>query len=251
MPSYVSCRPPKFRILLIAHRFAATASQLAAAETFLRRTLERQIQEARKGAAGLGGRSIGAKLRVVCRTRGAVFRKTINLLSRSALDATVAAHIRFDALIALANLSVEGMLSAGDVERVRGASEVGEPTFFATTPAELLRVARLLIRARVLSPEEEIAISLLARDSDVRVRQLAVDACKLALARRRSSTLEAALVAALFDPDEDVISRAVAGLPTARLSRGASEAALHRMRFISTATVATCVWKLLMRRRDC
>jgi hypothetical protein len=214
---------------------AATNARLSAAESYFRKALVDEIDNARRGTRGFGGRTTSASLWIVCKARKSVQRQTVSLLVRSVLDSGVPADLRFDALVMLANLAVEGLLTESDRQRVAKASEVAEPTFMGTTPKELLRVGRLLVLANELSPDDIIALSLLARDDDVRVRELAVDGAKIALRERRSATLEQLVVAGLYDPDEGVVIRALAAVPVARLTEGPRDAAVVRMEGIFTS----------------
>ena len=82
----------------------------------------------------------------------------------------------------------------------------------------LMRVGRLIIRAQTLGAAEEAEVFAFARDRDPRVRQLALNAAGLALRRGSSSVLEAAVIAGLYDPAEDVLLRALASLREAGLT---------------------------------
>src|SRR5204863_4241957 len=73
----------------------------------------------------------------------------------------------------------------------------------------LMRVGRLIIRAQTLGAAEEAEVFAFARDRDPRVRQLALNAAGLASRRGSSSVLEAAVIAGLYDPAEDVLLRAL------------------------------------------
>ncbi len=206
-----------------------TERQLVEGERFFRDAIQREATQATAGSGSFGGQSTSRGLSTVCEARRAVQRTTIDALIKIALDSKIPGHVRFDVLVALANLAVGGLLTERDLARIARVPEGGEPSFFASTPHELLRAGRLLVRAQVLSPEEIVNLGLLVRDRDPRVRGLAVDGSKLVLRRKRSGNLEAAIVAALYDPQEDVVTSALAAIAEARLTEPARVAAVGRL----------------------
>ena len=190
---------------------------LEAAERELLATLRRQLEQALAGSYGFGRRPTTASLSLVARARGAVAPETLQLLREIASDVQVLGDFRFEALLALGQLAADGLMPTDFAAEVAAVPEHSAGALFAPTPPELLRVARLLVRAQVLDAAEEAQVFALARDRDPRVRQLALNTAGLALRGRDSPVLESAVIAGLFDPVEEVLLRALASLREAEL----------------------------------
>ncbi len=198
---------------------AVPSGELAHAEQELLQTFHQEVEQARQGSVGVGGRPTAASLAMIARAKGGAAPETLDALSEVASDKRLPGHLRVDALVALAQLSVADLVPTRILERLASTPEHGTAGFFAPTPPELLRVSRLLARARILDENEEAQLFSLVRDKDARIRQLAVDAAGLVLRERSSPTLVAAVIAGLFDPDEDVVRHALGSLGDAKLEQ--------------------------------
>jgi hypothetical protein len=200
----------------------AAARQLSEAERVLREELEMTITAAEQGTYSFGGPSPAADLARLAEVSGHVTKRSVHALRRAATNAAVPATIRLDGLLALGQLGHAGLLTADDLKVVEAAPDFGSPSSFMErdVPTELIRAAKLLIRASAtrIRRSEESELMLLVRAEDARVRQVAVNAIGLALASRASDRLESNLLAALYDPDQGTVERAIVGVQNAQLT---------------------------------
>jgi hypothetical protein len=233
--AYFMTQVPASELAEAVGRFPNGASprQVTEAERVLRSSLERMIADAARGRYAFGGRNPAADLGELATMTRRVTRATVKLLLRTACQERAPAHIRLEALLSLARLGHAGLLSDTDANTMKQASELGTKASFIEQEisTELLRAAKLLARSATmrLHGSEEIALLLLVRNHDPRVRQIAVNAASMAIASRPSQMLETSVLAALYDPDPETVVRAIIGIRNAKLeSRGTLAAALQR-----------------------
>ena len=79
--------------------------------------------------------------------------------------------------------------------------------------------AALAVRASRLTEEEQAILFTLSRDPDPRAREIVARVAAIFLRTQDSPSVEAALVAALFDPESSVVNAALRSIRGARLSR--------------------------------
>jgi hypothetical protein len=85
----------------------------------------------------------------------------------------------------------------------------------------LLRILKESILATYrVTPRLAAAFSAAARHEDARIRVVAVEASANSLSSKRTSVLEAVVLAGLYDPDEEVIGAALRGMPWTTPLRG-------------------------------
>src|SRR5262245_12598362 len=124
--------------------------------------------------------------------------------------------MRFHALLALARLGHPGLLTRESPQSAPKACEEASPSSFldVSIPSDLLRAARILVRSAVrpLTRTDEVDLLLLVRHQDARVRQIAINAASLAISSKTSQTLETIVLAALYDPDQETVERAIVGV---------------------------------------
>lgn len=209
---------------------AVPKATLKTAEVELCQALTAEIDAARRGAGGLGGRSTSFSLATVALARGKVSRNAIEVLLEAALDAELPGHLRLEALDGLARLASSSLLPARVLERLKEVPDTSRPSFFAPSTPELVRASRLLARASVLTAEEQAEALALSRDRDERVRQVIANTASLNIATQWSQPAEMSLLSALSDPDERVVRAALRGVEAAPfISDGFAKAVGQRL----------------------
>lgn len=207
---------------------ALPVSQYEAAERLLREKRTQQAEEARQGTMDLGGRSTAGDLSLVAQARGSINEESVQELIAEAVDERLPAEFRLDSLMALSRIASIG-LAAPEVPAIEEPERPHPMSFFMPMSFDLLRAARLAVHARRLDANEQVAILTLSRHSDARVRQVVVAAAGMSLAEEPSPSVEAALLAGLYDPDEGVVTSALSALERARLTEATSDAVVQRL----------------------
>lgn len=234
-PSRLIARVQPFELADALSRYpdGAKRRQVSEAERALRERLQTSILESRRGTYSFGPRSAAGDLAALAVTTSQVTRQSVRALVRAAAQDDVPARIRFESLMALARLGHAGLLTADDARAVSKAPDFGSPSSFLgpDISAEVIRAAKLLVRSATtrIGRAEEAQILLLVRDEDPRARQLAVNAACVAIAKKPSERLEASVLAALYDPDQETVERAIVGIQNAKFTSPiALRAALQR-----------------------
>lgn len=204
------------------------ASEYEAAEQLLREQRRQEADEARQGSMGFGGRSTAGDLSLVAQARGAIDDESLRELVSEASDDQLPADFRLDSLMALSRLASTG-LAAPELQRIDEPEHPHPMSFVMPMSIDLLRAARLAVHARRLDANEQVAVLILSRHSDPRVRQVAVAAAGMFLTGDSSASVEAALLAGLYDPDESVLGSALSALENARLTEITSDAVVQRL----------------------
>jgi hypothetical protein len=198
------------------------------AERRLREKRAQQADEARQGTMGLGGRSTAADLSLVAQARGAIDDQSVQLLVAEAVDDRLPADFRLDSLMALSRIASVG-LAAPEIPPIDEPEQPQPMSFFMPMSFDLLRAARLAVHARRLDASEQVSVLTLSRHSDARVRQVVVAAAGMFLAEQESPSVEAGLLAGLYDPDEGVVTSSLSALERARLTNAARDAVVQRL----------------------
>jgi hypothetical protein len=208
---------------------ALTPSDYEEAERGLREKCKAEVESARQGSMSFGGPTPIRLLSLVAQARGKVDRSTVALLIDLAFDVTLPGDSRLNALLALSGLSHAGLLSRKRLEQIRDVPDQVAASFFMNVSADLLHAARLSVRSTQLDDKEQIALFTLSRNPDVRVRQFVCETAGRFLAVKQSPSVEAALLAALFDPDETVLNAGLGALETAKLTQLSEDAVVDRL----------------------
>jgi hypothetical protein len=208
---------------------ALSESEYENAEAVLRASCEQAIDSARSGSMSLGPRSELRDLSLVAQARGKVDRKTVDLLMKVAFEASLPGEMRLDSLLALTGLSVAGLLSRQRIDKLRDAPVDSAISYFSNVSSDLLQAARLATRSNQLDDTEQIVLFTLSRNPDARVRQFICETAGRFLAVHASVSVEAALLAGLFDPDERVLSAALGALQDAKLTKLSEDAVAERL----------------------
>lgn len=198
------------------------AHELLEAENGLRKALQDTVTAARKGHMSFGGRTIPQSLAILAWSRRALEPETVDMLVASASDGTLPGEFRLDALVSLSSCAQLNLLSREQVDSLTIEPQ-RDPSWFESIGDELLRAAHMVVRAAVLTEEEEIAVLALSRNSDTRVREMICRATGKFLSSRTSATIESALIAALYDPEESVLVTALNATAEARFTKVSDE----------------------------
>lgn len=211
-------------ILEIASRDSAvlTADELLESEFGLRKALQDTVVAARKGHMSFGGRTIPQSFAILAWSRRTLERETVDMLVALASDGSLPGELRLDALVSLSTCARLDLLSREQLDSLTIESS-REPSWFESISDQLLRAAHLVVRAAVLTEEEEIAVLTLSRNSDARVREMICRATGKFLSSRTSVTIESALLAALYDPEEAVLVAALNATAEARFTKVSDE----------------------------
>jgi hypothetical protein len=198
------------------------------AERRLREKRAQQADEARQGTTGLGGRSTATDLSLVAQARGAIDDESVQMLIAEAVDDRLPADYRLDSLTALSRIASAG-LAAPEIPLIEEPEQPHPMSLFVPISIDLLHAARLAVHARRLDTSEQVSVLTLSRHSDARVRQVVVVAAGMFLADQESPSVEAALLAGLYDPDEGVVTSSLSALERARLTDAARDAVAQRL----------------------
>lgn len=205
---------------------------LQAAEDACAAAVSQTNADAREGKIALGMRSMTRTLARIAIARGIVDSDVADLLLETATDEALPGESRLEGRAALAELAVADLLSADARQILRAASDTpGQFPEHGNVTPQLLRAFRLLALARGLKPSERAEVTGLSRDQDPRVRSASIDAAGIALRKAPDDGLVWSLVAGLFDPDADVLRRALAAIRRVdlTLAEGAREVAYRRV----------------------
>jgi hypothetical protein len=197
-------------------------------EDSLREQRRREAESARSGQVGIGGRSTAADLALAAQARGSVSERSVEELVAEAVDEQLPGDFRLNSLMALARLASVG-LATPRVPEIREPADPHPLSFFMPMSADVLRAARLALHASHLDPREQIDLLTLSRHSDARVRQIVVETAGSFLAVSSSPSVEAALLAGLYDPEESVLEAALSSLARAQLNEISSDAVAQRL----------------------
>jgi len=198
------------------------------AEHQLRAKRVQQAEEAREGPVGLGGRSTAADLSLVARARGAIDEESVRILIAEAIDEQLPADFRLDSLVALSQIASAG-LAAPDVPQIEEPEQPHPMLFVIPMSFDLLHAARLAVHARRLDSKDQIAVLTFSRHPDPRVRQIVIAAAGMFLDERESPSVEAALLAGLYDPDEGVVTTSLSALERAQITSAARNGITQRL----------------------
>lgn len=198
------------------------------AELRLREKRAQQAEQARQGQLGFGGRSTAGDLSLVAQARGAIDDGSVQMLIGEAADDRLPPEFRLDSLMALSRLASVG-LAAPDVPVIEEPTQPHPMSFFMPMSFDLLRAARLAVHATKLNAHDQVSVLTLSRHPDARIRQIVVATAGLFLAEEESASVEAALLAGLYDPDEGVVTGSLSALGRARLTDAARDAVVQRL----------------------
>jgi hypothetical protein len=187
------------------------------AEEAARGSLAQTLESARRGAYGFDD-SASAWISTVAIARGAIQRPSLDLLLVTAAEASIAPHVRLDAVMAIAELAARGLVPKEDLDQLRRLPELREIGPMRPTSQAAFAAARLAARGAVLMDEEQLLLFTLSRDPDPQARAIVAGATARFLELHESPAVEAALVAALFDPVPSVVNAALRALRRARLT---------------------------------
>ena len=198
------------------------------AEQRLREKRGHEAEQARQGQMGFGGRSTAGDLSLVAQARGAIDEASVQMLIDEAVDDRLPSEFRLDSLVALSRIASVG-LAAPEVPAIDEPAQAHPMSFFMPMSFDLLRAARLATHAKKLDADDQVSVLTLSRHSDARIRQIVVATAGLFLAAEESASVEAALLAGLYDPDEGVVTGSLSALGLARLTDAARDAVIQRL----------------------
>ncbi|MQA92264.1 MAG: hypothetical protein GEU90_18895 [Gemmatimonas sp.] len=190
--------------------------------------LQAQADDARAGSASLGTYGPAGLLAAGVRTFGEIPKKTREVLTGLATDASVPRHLRYDTTRALAACAREGLIDRGEaVNLYRDIPEAGsEPLWEEYSPA-LMRAAKTLLGMAAGEVGELIPQALvLSRNPEVRVRMNALEATALGRQHSKDELLESILLGGLFDPSPEVVQTALGAFAEAVPQRSSAQTAV-------------------------
>ncbi len=139
--------------------------------------------------------------------------RVVEVLMRTVQSAASPASWQFGALEGLAALRREKLLHDADITQLRSLVIVpGRKLLGEELSATVLKAAQLRVAVRELSPDDLAWLVVCARDHDRRARVVAVNALGFVPPTASTPAADWALVGALFDPDDEVVTHAVASV---------------------------------------
>lgn len=207
--------------------FPATADRVVRS---LSEQVLRDSAEARKGTVGFGAGTRIALGRLLA-AMPEVTQDQIEPLLATALAEDLPPEYVLEARQGLTLLRQTHPMDAATIERLHsGNDRVGSGLTHGGMTEDLLKVSRLRVLASSTSHDEQLALVAATRDSDARVREVAISACVETLEDGADQALVWAIVSGLFDPSEGVMSAALDGLPAVtRESRAAAVVSWDRL----------------------
>ena len=206
---------PAIAVVRLAGRpgHSVDALMLERAVAELTASVQRVIADARTGKSGMGTHNPFNALAQGVVAMGRAPEETVSLLSTAATDAALPRDVRHDSVKCLTAFVSHGALDAGEIDGlVDSVAEAGAEPFWEEYSRPLMRAAKAQLAVVVGRVEEQLPnVLVLSRDAEARVRINAIEAA--VLARRSSATemLELVLLSGLFDPDPNVVVKAVGG----------------------------------------
>jgi hypothetical protein len=170
----------------------------------------REYADARTGRRGIGREDSASLLALgIINATASTGAPAVRLLTEAANDTTLPADLRFDALRALTAVADRIALPDDVIATLRELPHRGAKALMGEFPPELIRAASIGVRA--VTGEDITHDALwMVRAEEARVRQLAIEACGLALRHGQHSELvEAALANGLFDPATNIVTVAL------------------------------------------
>jgi hypothetical protein len=185
------------------------ASQTGRAVDELLHSAQRELEDARAGSAGFGGPDSFRLLALAAiRADSERLQRATSGLVEASVSNDLPADVRFQALRGLTIIAHYRSLDPGSVEELERASLIGGQALLTPTSPALIEVARLTLLAAAGQQLTSEAMALI-RDENAQVRDLAVEASSLMLRNQPSEILESAVASALFDPDRQIVGRAL------------------------------------------
>jgi hypothetical protein len=199
--------------------------------------VNRARDEAREGTFGAGAGDSRAMLGAACAALGRPDPDAERLLLEVAGDARMSSDQQLGALQGLASMREAGVLSRSTRDALRALPDATGPQVWGKIDTGAIRVARLYVLADDLTGEEKAEVLSGCRSRELQVRLISVAALESILtAIPLDPAASWTLLSALYDPSDDVLTRALEVLARgsdqlqveARLAAGPAVVAAYR-----------------------
>ncbi len=227
-PPLQNLSPPTAADLLVWRADAVPPSQIEALVSQLEESVRSALDGARGGSWGIG--DIGTRQLADLATRLPNSRPaTAQTLLTVLNDSAAAAEWQFGALEGLTILRHAGHLGPDEIATVRRLNlEPGQALFGERLSTTLLRAAQLRVYADDLKDDDIGWLAVQSRGADTQTRLVAVTALG-EIGRSGTPTVDWSLVSGLFDPADEVASRAVFAIQQQGISGDARVVAHQRL----------------------
>jgi hypothetical protein len=181
--------------------------------TELQNLLDEEVRLSKVGQRGIGGtRTTAALARALMSSRRTSDTRVQSLISAAA-DARVPADLRLEAWQALHAYGWERPLPRQYRRWISHAPTRGAPSFFGDVTEPLLEILQQSVSASFGYSSRLAPVLLSAsRNSDSRVRQVAIEIAANSLRSKSIAMLETILLTALYDPKEEILVSGLLGL---------------------------------------
>ncbi len=218
---------------------AVSPNVVAALVTELTSSAYARLRAATTGTVGFGPSDVGHLLGDIARHMPARPQEAIDALITTCGHAAAPAAWQLGALEGLSALRQAGHLNAPDIAAVRALQITpGAALFGESYTADVLRADQLRVLAPDLEPSDVEWLAIQCRGSDPRVRLIAMVTFG-GLTETAPATVDWSLVGGLFDPDDDVVIRAVASVGRRGITADFGARPVARRRLIDLATAAS------------
>jgi hypothetical protein len=227
-PPLPNLSPATAADLLVWRADAVRPPQIEALVGQLEKTIRSALDGAHGGSWGIG--DVGTRLLADLATRLPNPRPaTAQTLLSVLTDSAAAAEWQFGALEGLTILRHAGRLGPDEIATVRRLNlEPGQALFGERLSATLLRASQLRVYADNLDDDDIGWLAVQSRGADTQTRLVAVTALG-EIGRAGTPTVDWSIVSGLFDPADEVASRAVFALQQQGVSGDARVVAHRRL----------------------
>jgi hypothetical protein len=198
-----------------------------------------RLRDAAAGKLGFGDADVDQLLGGLASYLEQRPRDVVDALLSTCRHPASAAEWQLGALEGLVALRRAGHLNSDDIEAVRDLALQPGPGFLGEeVSVEAMHAEKIHVLAPDVNADDVAWLAVCARGSDVRARLIAMVA--LGAIDSETTTVDWSLVGGLFDPDDDVVIRAVGSIGRRGLSpsSGATPVARHRLRDLAAAASA-------------
>jgi hypothetical protein len=240
-------------LVLAAHDGSPVAqADLRSAVSEMKARVKHLVSDAHEGRYGMGSSNPVTVLALGLEKLEDPWSRGAGALADVASDSAVARNLRYDALRGLIRLTRAGSMPADDMIRLsEEAPEGGAEPIWEDYPRQLIQAAKTTLAIVARGSHAGLApLVAFARNPSVRVRLEAMDGCGLAKAGTETGLVEATLLGGLYDPNAEVIQRAVGAVKERNgVSSVAGLALANRLRtlFSSEGRSVRCAVVILVR----